>query len=116
MSAQTLEAGDTAELETLFDSIACTVKPRPATVVVKPEAQPEAAGDNAELEDLFDSIAQRARTPSIGADLTEGSDSTELEDLFDSVLAQTGGGQAATLLATVGAVEHDTMQCEANSA
>jgi chemotaxis protein CheZ len=116
MSAQTLEAGDTAELETLFDSIARTVKPRPAPVVVKPEAQPDEAGDNAALEDLFDSIAQRAKAPSIGADLTGGNDSTELEDLFDSVLAQTGGGQAATLLAAAGAVEHDATQCAAKSA
>ena len=116
MSAQTLEAGDTAELENLFDSIARTVTPRAPAVVARPEVQPEAAGDNAELEDLFDSIAQRAKAPAAGADLTEGSDSAELEDLFDSVIAQNVGGQAATLIAAVGAVQHDTKQCAPNNA
>ena len=110
MSAQTLEAGDTAELENLFDSIARTVKPRAAAVVAKPEVQPEAAGDNAELENLFDSIAQRAKAPAAGADLNDGSDSAELEDLFDSVIAQNGGGQAATLMAAALAVGHEAQQ------
>ena len=113
MSAQTVEAGDNAELENLFDSIVRTAKPRPAVVVARQEAPVEGAGDSAELEDLFDSIAQSAPVPAAPGNVTDDADSAELEDLFDSVVAN---GQAASLSTVVAAepAEHDTTQCPAN--
>ena len=113
MSAQTVEAADSVELENLFDSIVRSAKPRPVAVVAKPETQPDAAADSAELEELFDSIAQSAPAPAPAADLSAASDSAELEDLFDTVLAK-GGGQAATLVAAAKAAEHDVAACPAN--
>jgi chemotaxis protein CheZ len=113
MSAQTVEAGDNAELESLFDSIVRTAKPRPVAVVARQDAPAEAAGDNADLENLFDSIAQSHSAPAASAaDLSDAGDSAELEDLFDSV----ANGQAASLAALPAAQpeEHDTTKCPAN--
>jgi chemotaxis protein CheZ len=115
MSPQTVEVGDSAELEHLFDSIALSVKPRVAAVALKAAAAPETTGDSAELEKLFDSIAHSApaAAPACGADLSSDADSAELEDLFDSVLSQKKGGQAASLIAAR-AEEHDPAKCPAN--
>jgi chemotaxis protein CheZ len=70
MSADANQAGDSAELEDLFDSIALAppAAAAPATphlVAVSSSSAPaaDAEGDNAELEDLFDSIATAKLTP-----------------------------------------------------
>lgn len=72
MSAQATEAGDSAELEDLFDSIAlapkkealpATVTPLRPAVAAAPAAETAEDGDSAELEDLFDSIAAEKLTP-----------------------------------------------------
>jgi chemotaxis protein CheZ len=91
MSDQATLAGDSRELEDLFDSIAGSqpVAKAPAAAPVAPR-EPE-AGDNAELEDLFDSIASAQPAPKAPAAApvapreSNTDDSPELENLFDRI-------------------------------
>ena len=71
MNAEANQAGDNAELEDLFDSIALASKKEASATVtpLRPAAAPaqgaadEAGGDSADLEDLFDSIAGAKLSP-----------------------------------------------------
>jgi chemotaxis protein CheZ len=79
MSAEATQAGDNAELEDLFDSIASAPKtPAPATVtplrpVAVAPADTSGDADSDELEDLFDSIAMAKLTPAqeAASDMTQ---------------------------------------------
>lgn len=96
------EAGDSDELQALFDSIAAN----PARAERKPVEKPAPArvddsdGDNDsdELQALFDSVAAgRAAAPATEAAQAEpaGGDDNELQALFDSVAAQFDGDSGA---------------------
>ena len=76
MNAEATQAGDSAELEDLFDSIAsapkkesapATVTPLRPAVCAVPAAAEAADGDCADLEDLFDSIASAKLSPAQAA-------------------------------------------------
>jgi chemotaxis protein CheZ len=55
------EAGDSADLQALFDSIATGALPPPAPPTPAPENDgPAAGGDSDELQDLFDSVQEQA--------------------------------------------------------
>lgn len=53
------EAGDSEDLQALFDSIAVGKPPAPAPVV-RPAAGPAASGDSDDLQALFDSVAEQS--------------------------------------------------------
>lgn len=81
MNAEATQAGDSAELEDLFDSIALApVKEAPAATVTPlrpaaaaPASEAADSADSAELEDLFDSIAGAALTPAqeVASEMTQ---------------------------------------------
>ncbi len=63
MSAQLSEAGDCAELETLFDSIALVPHTPGPAAKTEGGVEPATACDSNDLEDLFDSIAMAKHVP-----------------------------------------------------
>ena len=67
-SVKTQDAGDSAELEALFDSIASERKTE-AVASGKDEAS---SGDSSELQDLFDSVAAQSRPVSLDTDASSG--------------------------------------------
>jgi chemotaxis protein CheZ len=81
MSAEATQAGDNAELEDLFDSIAAAPKTAPSAAATVTPLRPVAVAsadtcgeaDSDELEDLFDSIAMAKLTPAHAAasDMTQ---------------------------------------------
>jgi chemotaxis protein CheZ len=75
-----MEAGDSAELEALFDSISATAAPapkkRPALVAAKTPSVADDA-DNPELEALFDSIASGSEEPAAADAAIEGEHDSE---------------------------------------
>src|SRR5687767_13221853 len=75
MNAEATQAGDSAELEDLFDSI--VIAPQAAAPAVTPPAQ-------ATVTPLRPAAAQAAATPPADDAAAEG-DSADLEELFDSI-------------------------------
>jgi len=74
MNAEATQAGDSPELEDLFDSIALAPKKEAAPAATVTPLRPAAAAaepadrvDSAELEDLFDSIANAKASPGASA-------------------------------------------------
>jgi chemotaxis protein CheZ len=55
------EAGDSADLQALFDSIATSSPPAP------PAPEPDASGDSADLQALFDSVVEQVAHPEVAA-------------------------------------------------
>jgi chemotaxis protein CheZ len=83
---KTDDAGDSEDLQALFDTIAADAKP-----VAPPAAAADAAGDNDDLQALFDTIAATpakpvAPPPPAAADAS--GDNDDLQALFDSVAVQ----------------------------
>src|SRR5689334_4760378 len=107
MNAQATEAGDSAELEDLFDSIALSPKKETAPATVTPlrpavAAAPAAAedADSAELEDLFDSIASAALSPEQEA----------ASEMTQPLAPQESGDEVAQAKRIVNSVGHLTRQ------
>ena len=89
------DAGDSDELQALFDSIAAASAPA-AEVSAEParvDSGPVTAGDSDELQALFDSVAadvaqvQEVAQPT-RAEARAGGDNDELQALFDAVAAE----------------------------
>jgi chemotaxis protein CheZ len=113
MSAEATQAGDNAELEDLFDSIAAAPKTPtmqalaqtpPATVtplrpVAAASAGTSADADNDELEDLFDSIAMAKLTPAQEA-------ASDMTQPLAAVAARASGVTAD--------IDHDPASCPAS--
>ncbi len=84
------DAGDSEDLQALFDTIAAETRP-----VVPPPPEPDASGDNDDLQALFDTVAAEAATPEPApppppaAAVDATGDNADLQALFDSVVADT---------------------------
>ena len=114
MSAQASEAGDNAELEDLFDSIALTPKPTLAATVTPlraAAAAPAEAADDADseaLENLFDSIAGGTLTPAQEA----ASEMTQPLASEEAAMHDAASCQASKVINSVGPLTrqlHDTL-------
>jgi chemotaxis protein CheZ len=124
MSAEATQAGDNAELEDLFDSIAAapqTALSAPATVtplrpVAVAPADTSGDADSDELEDLFDSIAMAKLTPAQAAasDMTQPLASVEAPGVHAAREAdpQADASAATKVINSVGHLTrqlHDTL-------
>lgn len=114
------EAGDSGDLQALFDNIAAgapPVTPEPPPVRRGPSGE---AGDSADLEDLFDSVsassqpeppqAPKAPPPPPPPSSSSSGDSDELESLFDSVADASAPGQSVPAKSVVAATEGDSQE------
>ena len=123
MNADATHAGDSAELEDLFNSIALAPKPAPAPVPATPHlvavssAPAAPAGDDAdsaELEDLFDTIAHAKLTPAqeVASEMTQPVAKVESAALEGASIAQSEAHDAASRQASkvINSVGHLTRQ------
>jgi chemotaxis protein CheZ len=100
------DAGDSEDLQALFDNIAATA----GKVAPPPPPEPDPSGDNTDLQALFDSVAASAIKPApapspVPAAAADASgDNDDLQALFDSVVAQTPSPKPSAPSVTAGAV------------
>jgi chemotaxis protein CheZ len=107
MTAEAIGAGDSPDLEELFDSIAQAPQAdtAPSAAVAPALAEPAAEGavnDSAELEDLFDSIAQTQRG---GAPEGDGT-----ADLAAAAIPEDAAGESSRAAQVINSVGHLTRQ------
>lgn len=105
------EAGDSEDLQNLFDNIAATANKPVAPPVA---SEPDPSGDNADLQALFDTVAAESvpvvvaapaapAAPPPSSEPDSSGDNADLQALFDTVAAESMPG-AAALDAPVAAV------------